>query len=106
MVDRLWPRGVWKDNPLVQQWGWMKSVAPSTELRKWFAHDPNQFYDFTERYRQEIEAKHDDPEVQSLLTLGLIGEVALLYAAKSTTCNHAVVLAHRANEPLQHGQTR
>lgn len=98
LVDRLWPRGVRKDNPLVQQWRWYKDVTPSTELRKWFGHDPQRYDAFAQRYRAELDARRGEPEVETLLYLGHKEEVALLYAAKDRHYNHARILAQWAKE--------
>ncbi len=63
LVDRLWPRGLTKDRAAVQLW--LKDVAPSTELRKWFGHDPAKWKEFQVRYRKELREKKDTSELQS-----------------------------------------
>jgi uncharacterized protein YeaO (DUF488 family) len=89
LVDRLWPRGLSKDDAKLDAWA--KDLAPSTELRKWFDHDPDRFSRFAERYRRELsenKAKIDE-------FLGSIDRrktLTLLYAAKDSAINHAVVL--------------
>ena len=88
LVDRLWPRGMAKENAAVDLW--LKDVAPSTELRKEFNHRPEQFAGFSERYRSELDAT---PAVGDLLELaGEHPRVTLLYAARNTDANHARVL--------------
>ena len=89
LVDGLWPRGVRKT--ALEDVSWVKEVAPSKELRSWFGHDPARFPEFADRYRAEL----DGQESESLsLILSAIeqGPVTLLYAAKDTEHNHAVVL--------------
>lgn len=91
LIDRLWPRGVAKEKAKVDLW--LKEVAPSPELRKWFCHDPERFQDFREYYVKELQ---DDPVHQEqikLLEQKLTeSPVTLLYAAKDPVHNHAVVL--------------
>lgn len=89
-VDRLWPRGVRKAD--LHHDLWLKEVAPTTELRKWFGHDPEKFDEFTRRYRAELDEAHGagNGDVDKLLELG---DVTLLYAAHDREHNHAVVLA-------------
>ncbi|PWV46037.1 MULTISPECIES: DUF488 domain-containing protein [Nocardiopsis] len=88
LVDRLWPRGVSKSAVAGDEW--VKDAAPSPHLRTWFGHDPSRFEEFARRYRAELEAH---PEVlEPLLDAARKGPVTLLYAAKDTEHNHAVVL--------------
>ncbi len=88
LVDRLWPRGVRKSD--LDGDTWLKDVAPSPELRSWFGHDPDRFVEFAERYRAELER---GPEaLEPILEAAREGPVTLLYAAKDTEHNHAVVL--------------
>lgn len=91
LVDRLWPRGISKEKAQIDRW--VREIAPSTELRKWFAHQPERFSTFQKEYKKEIE---NDPirleilaEIRSKL---LEHPVTLLYAAKDERYNHAVVL--------------
>jgi uncharacterized protein YeaO (DUF488 family) len=88
LVDRLWPRGVRKD--ALDMDGWLKDVAPSTELRRWFGHAPGRWEEFRERYRAELDARPDaaDPLLDALRD----GPVVLLYDAKDTEHNQAIVL--------------
>jgi uncharacterized protein YeaO (DUF488 family) len=89
LVDRLWPRGLTKEKAHVDLW--LKEVAPSTELRKWFAHDPAKFAEFKARYRTELKQK---PEQLALLKQAVAkGPATLLYSAKDEVRNQAVFLA-------------
>jgi DNA-3-methyladenine glycosylase len=88
LVDRLWPRGMTKERARVDEW--LRDVAPSTELRKEFRHEPGRFAEFTERYVAELEA---NPATETLR--GIVAEhgvVTLVYAAQDTEHNQAVVL--------------
>lgn len=88
LVDRLWPRGVSKEDARLDEW--LKEVAPSTELRKWFDHDSQKFDEFRDRYQIELSEKEE--AVSYLIDKSNEQPVTLLYAAKDTTYNHAVVL--------------
>lgn len=88
LVDRLWPRGVRKTDAAIDYW--VKELAPSTELRKWFAHDPSRWEEFRRRYAAEIEAHRE--EYDRLRDLALKGPITLVYAARDETHNDAVVL--------------
>lgn len=88
LVERLWPRGVRKDALMLD--AWLKDVAPSTELRRWFGHDPARWREFRERYAAELEARPDAwaPIVQADRS----GTVTLLYSSHDTEHNNAVAL--------------
>jgi uncharacterized protein YeaO (DUF488 family) len=88
LVERLWPRGVKKENLLVE--AWLKDVAPSSELRKWFQHDPTKWDEFRRRYFRELD-KHADAW-QKLLARARRGRVTLVYSAHDTEHNNAVAL--------------
>ncbi len=88
LVDRLWPRGVSKKAAALDLW--VKEVAPSTELRKWFNHDPKRWADFRLRYRRELR-KHAK-ELQALKAQAAKRRVTLLFGARDTEHNEAVVL--------------
>lgn len=88
LVDRLWPRGVKKADAAIDHW--MKELAPSTELRKWFGHDPARWEEFRRRYSAEIHDHRD--ELERLRDLARKGAVTLVYAAHDETHNDAVVL--------------
>ncbi|TDD30383.1 DUF488 family protein [Nonomuraea terrae] len=88
LVDRMWPRGVRKDELRLD--GWARDVAPSAELRQWFGHRPERFAEFAERYRAELD-QHSEA-VRPLLDAARKGPVTLLYSARDTEHNQAVVL--------------
>ena len=88
LVDRLWPRGLTKEKASVDLW--LKEIAPSTELRKWFGHAPDRWKEFQIRYRAEL---RQNPEQVSLLKQEATkGMVTLLYGAKDEEHNEAVIL--------------
>jgi len=88
LVDRLWPRGVSKDEAKID--AWLKDVAPSTALRKWFGHKPARWSEFRRRYGEELKA---NPAMDSLRQIIAKGPTTLIYGAKDTQHNQAVVLA-------------
>nr|WP_240482824.1 DUF488 family protein [Corynebacterium massiliense] len=94
LVDRMWPRGVAKDDVPYDEW--FKDVAPSPELRKWWNHRAEDFDEFAERYRNEL-SSNDSEELERLTELvessSGSGPVVLLFAAKDREVNHATVLA-------------
>ena len=88
LVDRLWPRGIKKEK--LEMEVWLKDVAPSPGLRKWFSHDPAKWAEFQRRYRAELES---NPEAwQPILEAAKQGDVTLLYSARDTEHNSAVLL--------------
>ena len=88
LVDRLWPRGVKKEK--MQLAGWLKEVAPSNSLRRWFDHDPARWNEFLHRYAAELEAH---PQAwQPILQAARDGNVTLLFAAKDAEHNNAAAL--------------
>lgn len=93
LVDRIWPRGISRTRAELD--AWMPDVAPSTELRKWFAHDPQRWEEFQARYRSEL---LDSPHVDDLAALQALGPVTLLYSARDVDRNQAVVLASVLDE--------
>jgi uncharacterized protein YeaO (DUF488 family) len=88
LVDRLWPRGLSKEKARADLW--LKDIAPSGALRKWFAHDPAKWDGFRKRYQAELEGKGD--MLDMLLRKAASGRLTLLYGAKDTERNQAVVL--------------
>ncbi len=90
LVDRLWPRGISKEKAQIDLW--LKSVAPSNELRKWFGHDPERFAEFSERYRAELATSGALDELRSVLKEHPI--TTLLFAAHDEEHNNAVILQH------------
>ncbi|HEY4779141.1 MAG TPA: DUF488 domain-containing protein [Solirubrobacterales bacterium] len=96
LVDRLWPRGVSKEDAALDLW--LKDVAPSPELRTWFGHEPDRFEEFSIRYRAELET---NPALDRLLAMAREAEtVTLLYGARDQERNHAVVLCDFARDSL------
>ena len=88
LVERLWPRGVRRD--VLSLDGWCSDAAPSTDLRRWFAHDPAKWTEFRRRYTAELDA---NPEGwQPLLDATTAGDVTLLYSSRDREHNNAVVL--------------
>lgn len=91
LVDRLWPRGVSKERAALDDW--LKDIAPSTDLRRWFHHEQAHFQVFAQKYREELaRIPAAQAAVQKLLALAKSGRVTLLYAAKDPAINHAIVL--------------
>jgi uncharacterized protein YeaO (DUF488 family) len=88
LVDRLWPRGLTKAKASVDLW--LKDISPSTELRKWFGHDPAKWTEFKRRYRAEL--KKNREQVALLKSKIKRGKVTLIYGAKDEEHNEAVVL--------------
>jgi uncharacterized protein YeaO (DUF488 family) len=94
LVDRIWPRGLSKESAAIDVW--MKEVAPSTALRKWFGHDPARWDEFQSRYRKELDRRGD--AVAELVRLAKQGRLTLVYAAKDEDHNNAVVLKEYVEE--------
>lgn len=88
LVDRLWPRGVKKEQAGVDLW--LKEIAPSHELRRWFNHDPEKWQEFNRRYFQELDQRKD--LVAEAIQYMRDGSVTLLYAAKDEVYNNAIAL--------------
>ncbi len=88
LVDRLWPRGLTKAKAHVEEWN--RELAPSAELRKWFAHDPEKWPEFQRRYAAELKSHSDD--LRELATRAKKQPVTLLFGAKDEAHNNAVVL--------------
>lgn len=88
LIDRIWPRGISKEKAAIDEW--LKEIAPSTELRKWFGHQPELYPEFKKRYKGEL--KNQTAELKRLKTLAKDGELTLLYSAKDKAHNQAVVL--------------
>jgi uncharacterized protein YeaO (DUF488 family) len=88
LVDRLWPRGMSKEEAQIDLW--LKDIAPSDKLRKWFAHDEKKWSEFKQRYQQELAAKED--LIQLIMEKLARGDVTLLYGAREERFNNAVAL--------------
>ncbi|MFB9768948.1 DUF488 domain-containing protein [Lactiplantibacillus modestisalitolerans] len=91
LVDRLWPRGISKVNAHLDDW--VKEIGPSTELRKWFNHDPEKYPEFVTKYRVELDANPITPDfIKQVATQLKTTNVILLFGAKDEQHNQAVVL--------------
>ncbi len=88
LIDRLWPRGLTKEDAKIDEW--MKDVAPSTELRKWFGHDPGKWGEFKRRFFSELRGKQD--LVDGIVSAAQRGPVTLLFGSKEERYNNAVAL--------------
>ncbi|HET8668928.1 MAG TPA: DUF488 domain-containing protein [Terriglobales bacterium] len=88
LVERLWPRGIKKEHLQIE--GWLKDVAPSNDLRRWFQHDPAKWEEFRRRYARELK-EHPDAW-QPLLVRARRGRVTLVYSAHDVEHNNALVL--------------
>jgi uncharacterized protein YeaO (DUF488 family) len=88
LVDRLWPRGIRKDEAKIDEW--LKDIAPSNELRKWFSHDPSKWQEFKKRYEKELKDK--SLILKRIRNEVKTGTITLLYAAKDEEYNNALVL--------------
>jgi uncharacterized protein YeaO (DUF488 family) len=97
LVERLWPRGVKKQSLQVE--AWLKDVAPSTELRQWFQHDPAKWSEFRQRYFRELE-KHPDAW-QALLARARRDRVTLVYSAHDAEHNNAVALKEFLDQKIR-----
>jgi len=90
LVDRLWPRGIAKDN--LQIVAWLRDLAPSDGLRRWFGHDPARWGEFQARYREELAAAERQALLRELARKARDGTVTLVYAAQDREHNNAVVI--------------
>lgn len=88
LIDRLWPRGMKKEDAHIDIW--MKDIAPSTELRKWFDHDPDKWDEFRMKYHHELKTSDALKEIHAII--GQHTTITLLFAAKEEQYNHAIVL--------------
>jgi uncharacterized protein YeaO (DUF488 family) len=95
LVDRLWPRGLSKDRAHLDEW--CKDVAPSPELRKWYAHDPDRFAEFTSRYTAELNESERAAALDHLRELAAQGTLTLITASKRADISEAAVLADLLN---------
>lgn len=91
LVDRVWPRGLSKDKAHLDEWA--KDVAPSTDLRHWYGHDPDRFAEFAERYRRELRSDEVAQALTHLRELAGAGRMTLLTATRDIDHSQAVVLA-------------
>ncbi len=101
LVDRLWPRGIKKEEARLTDW--LKGLAPSHELRKWFNHNPRRWEEFQERYAAELERSGNTALVEALADKAREATVTLVFAAKDQEHNNAVVLKRLIEELLKKG---
>ena len=99
LVDRLWPRGLSKDAAHID--AWMKELAPSDELRRWFGHDPERFAEFRRRYRKELEQEPARTQLAGLTQHAASEQLTLVFGAKDVEHNNAVVLAEELDRRLR-----
>jgi uncharacterized protein YeaO (DUF488 family) len=95
LIDRLWPRGVSRERAHIDEWA--RDLAPSTDLRKWFNHDAERFSEFRKRYREELRAHTD--KIDELRARAGRGTVTIVYGARDTKHNDAVVIAELVCAP-------
>jgi uncharacterized protein YeaO (DUF488 family) len=97
LVDRVWPRGIKKEKAQIDSW--MKEVAPSTALRKWFAHDPDKWPDFVSKYKKELQGSTPFSELMAMVKKHKT--VTLLFSARDETHNQGVALKKFVGEKLR-----
>lgn len=88
LVDRIWPRGIAKEDLKID--AWLKDVAPSTGLRKWFGHDPDKWDEFRQRYARELEERQD--AIEQILAKARAGRVTLVFGARDVEHSNAAAL--------------
>jgi uncharacterized protein YeaO (DUF488 family) len=99
LIDRIWPRGITREHARLDEWA--RELAPSTELRRWFGHDPARFAEFRRRYTEELATQKT--KLRELRRRAREGTVTLVYAARDTEHNDAVVLAEILRRGVQLG---
>lgn len=100
LVDRLWPRGIKKESLSLD--AWFKELAPSTELRKMFGHDPKRWRAFQTKYKQELKSPEAAEKIRFLRDLAKKRTITLLYGARDPDHNNAVVLKDLIEKGLAH----
>lgn len=100
LIDRLWPRGVSRERAKLDEWD--RELPPTTRLREWFAHDPSRFEEFRRRYIEELRGQ--GPRLRELRRRARTGTLTLVYAARDTEHNDAVVLAEVLRRGLPRGR--
>ncbi len=98
LVDRLWPRGLKKEDAHIEKW--MRELGPSNELRKLFGHDPKRWEDFHKSYLGELKRAEARPLLEELLNIARKGKLTLLYSARDLEHNQAVVLKELLDSQL------
>lgn len=104
LVDRLWPRGLKKENARIDEW--MKGIAPSDALRRWFGHDAEKWTEFKQRYAEELSRPAAQEGVDSIRKWSAEKTVTLVYAASDESHNNAVALAEFLERPKVKGRKR
>ncbi|MCZ7530242.1 MAG: DUF488 family protein [Acidimicrobiia bacterium] len=99
LIDRLWPRGVSRDDLMID--AWLRDVAPSDDLRRWFGHDIDRWEEFRRRYRKELTAVPAAEALEELRGMVAGGRVTLVFAAKDSEHCNVTVLAERLSELLE-----
>lgn len=99
LVDRLWPRGISKERAHIDVW--LKDLAPSNELRKWFGHEPEKFAEFRRRYEAELRSEDAQAALRQLEDKAKQGPVTLVFAAHDVEHNNAVVLREYLQQALK-----
>ena len=99
LVDRVWPRGIRKEELHLDSW--MRDVAPSTSLRKWFGHDPARWDEFQRRYRAELRQPEQKARVDELLAMARKSPLTLLYSARDVEHNQALALSRVLEDLLK-----
>ena len=102
LIDRLWPRGISREHARLDEWE--KELAPSTELRQWFGHDPSRFAEFRRRYINEL--RRERPRLTELRRRARQRTLTLVYSAHDTEHNDAVVLADVLRRGLPRSETQ
>lgn len=97
LVDRVWPRGIARDGLEID--AWLKDLAPSTGLRKWFGHDPANWDEFRKRYARELEQRSE--ALEELVEEARAGHITLVFSAKDTEHNNAVALRENLERRLK-----
>ncbi len=97
LVDRLWPRGLKKEAARLSSW--LKDLGPTTELRKWFGHDPSRWEEFRRRYETELQHPEKQAVLRDLVARSRKGTVTLVFGAKDEIRNNAVVLRDLIERP-------
>ena len=104
LVERLWPRGLRKADAHIAEW--LKDVAPSPELRRWFSHDPAKFPEFRTRYLRELRAEPARTALAELARRAARGTITLIFSSHDEVHNNAVVLARELEHRLARARTR
>ncbi len=102
LIDRLWPRGLKKENAHIDEW--VKDVAPSTGLRQWFNHDPGKWGEFKKRFFAELDAERES--VESIILAARKGTVTLLFGSKEERFNNAAALKEYLDSRMKTGERK